>query len=66
VTYRDVLAKDAPISFEDAQRVIGTCNPENDNLRRVFFSCWAMLRYEWADAMIEEADNVKKIDKAAP
>lgn len=51
---RDTLAMHAPISYEVALAVWGDDSPylHQDLSRASFFSVWAMLQYEWADAML--------------
>lgn len=61
MTYRDVLAKDAPITIELVEKAwIGEIDWCNDNTRSCVFAVWALLRYEWADAMIRESDSVRR------
>lgn len=53
---RDKLAMAAPITFEVALRVWGDSdvNLSDDTTRAMFFAVWALARYEYADAMLEE------------
>lgn len=54
---RDELAAKAPITWEMVLRVWGDADTDlqEDLARTGFMAIWAMLCYEWADAMIEEA-----------
>lgn len=61
MTYRDALAKDAPITIELVEKVwLGEIDWSNDNTRTCVFAVWALLRYEWADAMIKESDSTAR------
>lgn len=52
---RDDLAMNAPINFHLALSVWGdaSVNLCDDKTRRCFNGVWSMLRYEYADAMLE-------------
>lgn len=61
MTWRDNLAKNAPITTEDARSCCGFLSIKealcDDDSRRVLMSVHAMLCYERADAMIEESNK---------
>lgn len=56
VTLRDHFAVKAPIDFNVVCRAWGGDDPNllEDKTRAAFFAVWALLRYEWADAMLAE------------
>jgi hypothetical protein len=60
---RDRYALQAPIT---AEMVVAACGYDDlshamthDTSRAVFFSIWALLTYEWADAMLSHAEDEK-------
>jgi hypothetical protein len=53
-TLRDFIAIDAPIDYEVVKTAYGTSIPSNDIDRAAFFAAWALLRYEFADAMLDQ------------
>lgn len=58
MTLRDYFAAHAPVSYEAARHVYGGDGMWNDDCSRAaFFAVWTMLRYEYADAMIEARDE---------
>lgn len=58
----EMLALQAPITFEMVCKAWGDDNPNliNDATRKAFFSVWALMCFEWAEAMIAENDNRKE------
>ena len=54
MTLRDYFADNAPIDYRAALDCWGADTPlsKDDATRASFFAVWAMLRYEWADAML--------------
>ena len=59
---RERLAANAPIDFETVCKAWGE-KPESlcsDTELRGFFGVWAVLCFEWADAMIKEAQMRKE------
>jgi hypothetical protein len=54
LTLRDDLAKNAPITFEQAMMLWGDegANLNDDTTRKCFYAVWAGLRYEFADEML--------------
>lgn len=56
VSKRDYFAANAPVSFDVALRVWGDpeVNLHDDETRKAFFGVWALLRGEYADAMLAE------------
>lgn len=64
---RDAFAMNAPIDFEVACGAFGVAAHEYplapDTNRIPFLAVWAMIRYEYADAMLEAR---KKHDAATP
>ena len=53
---RDALAMNAPVSWADARAVCGWPDgfvPRQDDERRTLWAIMVMLRYEYADAMLE-------------
>ncbi|MBS7703283.1 hypothetical protein [Chelatococcus asaccharovorans] len=53
---RDYYAAHAPVDYLAAMAVHGgRPNLNNDQERAAFFAVWALMRYEYADAMIAEA-----------
>lgn len=54
ITLRDYFAAHAPVDFQMALQVFGAqdINLTDDETRAAFFAIWAMLRTEYADAMI--------------
>jgi hypothetical protein len=67
MSLRDYLAARAPIDFTFAMRVFGWSDDNgpshltHDADRASFMSVWALLRYEYADAMMAE-----RADPTAP
>ena len=58
----EMLAMKAPITFEIACKVWGDDpNLCDDSTRKCFFAVWALLCFEWADAMVEHAQS-RKVD----
>lgn len=57
--YRDVLAKDAPITYEMALSAYGDPEPDLsvEKVRRAVFAVWVCLSYEWADEMIRQGSD---------
>lgn len=52
---RDDLAARAPIGFDEARSAFGsTPSLASASSRAAFFAVWALLRYEYADAMLRE------------
>lgn len=57
---RDQLAAHAPVDFMAAHQTYGReLNLNSDQERAAFFAVWALLRYEYADAMLHERSAVK-------
>lgn len=56
MSLRDYFAAIAPIDFALAAEIWGDpdVNLNDDKTRAVFFSVWALLRYEYADEMLAE------------
>lgn len=54
MTLRDYFAAKAPVDFGVAVAVWGENRLalDEDRTRAVFLTVWAMIRYEWADAML--------------
>ena len=58
----EMLAMKAPITFEIACKAWGDDpNLCDDSTRKCFFAVWALLCFEWADAMVEHAQS-RKVD----
>ena len=58
----DMLAMKAPITFEIACKAWGDDpNLCDDSTRKCFFAVWALLCFEWAEAMVEHARS-RKVD----
>lgn len=56
----ETLAMKAPITFEIACKAWGDDpNLCDDKTRKCFFAVWALMCFEWAEAMVEEAQNRK-------
>lgn len=56
MSLRDALAMNAPVTWADALAMCGwpeNFAPHQDADRRTLWSVMAMLRYEYADAMLE-------------
>lgn len=54
----EMLAMKAPITFDVVCKVWGDDpNLYDDSTRKGFFSIWALLCFEWAEAMVEHAQN---------
>lgn len=52
------LAFKAPITFEMACSAWGdTPDFSHDKVRETFFAVWALLNFEWAEAMMNEAER---------
>lgn len=51
------LAMRAPLTYMDVVYHYGSPAPTDDRGRAVFFAVWACLAFEWADAMLEAADD---------
>ena len=52
----EMLAMKAPITFEIACKAWGDDpNLCDDSTRKCFFAVWALLCFEWAEAMVEHA-----------
>ena len=59
-TERMKLAMKAPITFEVACKAWGDVPSLcGDTTRRCFFAVWALLCFEWAEAMVEHAQSRK-------
>ena len=56
---RDSFASSSPVTFKMVRRVWseGEIDWLNDHQRHSFMSLWAMLNYEYADAMLLERTN---------
>lgn len=63
----EMLAMKAPITFEIACKAWGDDpNLCDDSTRKCFFAVWALLCFEWAEAMVEHAQSRKAgADKTA-
>ena len=63
----EMLAMKAPITFEIACKAWGDDpNLCDDSTRKCFFAVWALLCFEWAEAMVEHAQSRKvNADKTA-
>ena len=58
----EMLAMKAPITFEIACKAWGDDpNLCDDSTRKCFFAVWALLCFEWAEAMVEHAQS-RKVD----
>ena len=58
----EMLAMKAPITFEIASKAWGDDpNLCDDSTRKCFFAVWALLCFEWAEAMVEHAQS-RKVD----
>ena len=58
----EMLAMKAPITFEIACKAWGDDpNLCDDSTRKCFFAVWALLCFEWAEAMVEHARS-RKVD----
>lgn len=61
MTLRDYFAAHAPVDFSYAMDVYGGRKisklPTTDEERAVFFAVWTLLRYEYADAMLERRNG---------
>lgn len=57
----EMLAMKAPITFKIALKVWGDENVNlcDDETRKCFFAVWALTCFEWAEAMVNEAQNRK-------
>ena len=56
----EMLAMKAPITFEIARKAWGDDpNLCDDSTRECFFAVWALLCFEWAEAMVEHAQSRK-------
>ena len=56
----EMLAMKAPITFEIACKAWGDDpNLCDDSTRKCFFAVWALLCFEWAEAMVEHAQSRK-------
>lgn len=54
MSLRDYLAAHAPVSFDAAISAFGADpNFNRDNERAAFFAVWSLLRFEYADTMLE-------------
>lgn len=62
----EMLAMKAPITFEVACKAWGD-DPNfcDDTTRKCFFAVWALLCFEWADAMVQHAQS-RKVAQTAP
>ena len=54
---RDYYAANAPVDYALVTKIFGSGIPNDDKGREVFFSVWALLRHEYADAMLAERSN---------
>lgn len=60
MTLRDYFAAHAPVSFEMACQCWGDHSPQTDDRARASFAAvWALLRYEYADAMLAERNRAE-------
>lgn len=59
MSLRDYFASKSPITFDQVKKVYGDENPNlmDDLTRKVFYGIWALMNYEYADAMVEESDK---------
>lgn len=58
----DYFAAHAPVSYEMALAVYGSSEaPTSDTERAAFFAVWALLRREYASAMVAE---IERLDRA--
>ncbi len=59
----EMLAMKAPITFEIAAKAWGDedVNLCDDKTRNCFFAVWALLNFEWAEAMVQHAQS-RKVD----
>lgn len=62
---RDEIAERAPIPAEWAFRLLGDFDFRMGEQRAAAFALWAMLRYEYADAMLERANEPRSDRKPA-
>lgn len=62
----EMLAMKAPITFEVACKAWGD-DPNfcDDTTRKCFFAVWALLCFEWAEAMVEHEQS-RKVAQTAP
>ena len=52
IALRDYFAARAPITYDEVVRIYGCAMPNDDVGRASFMTVWALLRYEYADAML--------------
>lgn len=59
----EMLAMKAPITFEIACKAWGDENVNlcDDSTRKCFFAVWALMCFEWAEAMVEHAQSRKAV-----
>lgn len=59
MSLRDFFASKSPITFEQVKKVYGDDNPDmaDDLTRKVFYGTWALMNYEYADAMLSERNE---------
>lgn len=59
MTLRDYFAAKAPVDFGMVAALWGDdqISLHDDRTRAAFIAVWAMLRYEWADAMLAASEK---------